>query len=127
MNNKLTKDTYKGALKTANQLYNRALARNDQEEEVARWCVERNRILVFSQIGRIDMSIEDQIREIAEQVETGARTIPTLCSSFRLTVASRRGLSERYPEGAGEPMVCASFVGFAISMIRRVHWHMPRR
>ena len=41
---KLTKDTYKGALKTANQLYNRALSRNDQEE-VARWSAERNRIL----------------------------------------------------------------------------------
>ena len=40
----LTKETYKGALKTANQMYNRAIFRDDKEE-VARWAAERNRIL----------------------------------------------------------------------------------
>ncbi len=41
----LTKETYKGALKTANQLWNRAIARDDKED-IARWSAERNRILL---------------------------------------------------------------------------------
>lgn len=41
---RLTKDALKGALKTANQMYNRALYRDDKPE-VRRWCDERNRIL----------------------------------------------------------------------------------
>jgi len=41
---RLTKAAHQGALKQANQLWNRAIERNDQEE-IARWSAERNRIL----------------------------------------------------------------------------------
>lgn len=43
---RLTKDALRGALKTANYLYNQACG-NDDKPEIARWASERSRILAL--------------------------------------------------------------------------------
>ena len=72
------------------------------------------------------MNIEEQIREIAKQVEELRRDYTSTLFELRTDCGIARRVCREYLEER-ENRWYRKLRRLCDSMIRRVHWHMPRR